>query len=199
MQLRKAILRNGEKRDSCESLQSMIAVTSCCHHDGASVRSAPGVIERSATIGDVFTFSFDVSLSLSNSPNGGSPGRRRLLIFCYSQTSSVIVIDSAGYSKRWIKDDIWYYHYSITDCLTRKGWAYDPDMIHGIIRSPFRVLLYVIIYTSVKIIKVSWRGTYTFLIWFFYLIKLLFIFLVRRLDFEHWYKTKQCKFDSIFN
>ena len=75
-ELRKILFRNGEKRDSCGSLQSMLAVTSFCPHDGASVRSAPGVIERSATIGDVFTFTFDVSLSLSNSPNGGSPGRR---------------------------------------------------------------------------------------------------------------------------
>ena len=73
----------------------MIAVTSCCHHDGASVRSAPGVIERSATIGDVFTFSFDVSLSLSNSPNGGSPGRRTLFDSHRQRCSILEILDIA--------------------------------------------------------------------------------------------------------
>ena len=39
IQMREIVFRNGEQRDSCGSLQSMLAVTPCYPHDGASVRS----------------------------------------------------------------------------------------------------------------------------------------------------------------
>ena len=128
MQLRKKlkiIFRNGEKRDSCESLQSMIAVTSCCHHDGASVRSAPG-----SSRGQPPSAMCSPSASMSPSASATLPTEARQV--GGDSRFSVIVkhlrwlgdshIDIAGYSKRWIKDDIWYFHYSlsITDCLKEK-------------------------------------------------------------------------------
>ena len=82
-------------RGSCESVRSVAAVLDSSPEAGDSVRSAPGNIERSATLQvsntvsyqhyltfphrtnmqDVFSFTFDLSRSHNNSPLG-SPGRK---------------------------------------------------------------------------------------------------------------------------
>ena len=83
----KILTKNGRTGGSCESLRSVRSAVTPFSRDYDeednvhSIKSAPGNIGGSATLQDVFTFTFDVSLSLNTTPMEGSPGRTNFYNF----------------------------------------------------------------------------------------------------------------------